>query len=132
MLRYKRNNNAQAHFGEYFIVLTLVVGMAAGMTIFVKRTFQARMRDAKHTMVQIVREGTRDVYNGVLYLEYEPYYFNSVGTTDLDYNRRETLSAGASSGDSNKIFDETTTRANDSETAPPRDGDSAITRQPNP
>lgn len=107
--------------GEYVLMFLLVVGMVTAMTIYFKRTVQARMFDARNTMFNMVIDRSDGYYNGDLQLGYEPYY----GNTDSIVNRRENttrrLLPGKTTGIFQKTIDDTITIQTQSETAPPRD-----------
>lgn len=121
MLRYLKTNKAQAVMGEYVLVFFVVIGMATAMTIYFKRAVQARIFDARNTMMNIVVNRTRGYYSGSVYYEYEPYYGNTVSTVARRENATTELLPGATTGIFRKTFDDVTAVQTHSETAPPRD-----------
>lgn len=50
----KINQNGQAVFGEYVLVIFLVAGVLAAMGVFFQRAFQGRIRDTHKTMAETV------------------------------------------------------------------------------
>jgi hypothetical protein len=123
MLKQLRNNKAQAITSEYVLVLFLVVGMMTAMTIYFKRAIQARIRDARTTMINTVLVRAANHYNGMLFYEYEPYYANTTSAIFRDTVSETRVLQGKSSGIFNKIIDEQTAVQTMSEIAPPKDAD---------
>lgn len=124
MLRYLKTNRAQAVSGEYVLVFFLVVGMMTAMTVYFKRAVQARIYDARNTMLNMVliRAKKTGYYPGNLQTEYEPYYdANRVSTIVRKVNMQTKLLPGASSGIFRKVSDEITAVQVESETAPPKE-----------
>lgn len=121
MLRYLKTNKAQAVMGEYVLVFFVVMGMATAMTIYFKRAIQARIFDARNTMMNIVFNRTRGYYSGNIYYEYEPYYGNTVSTVARRENATTELLPGATTGIFRKTFDDVTAVQTQSQTAPPKD-----------
>ena len=122
MLRCLKNNNAQAVMGEYVLVFLLVMGMITAMTVYFKRTLQARMFDARNSMMITVANRAGDYYDNVfLQREYEPYY----GSTDSMVMRQENaginLLPGGTTGIFRKTVNETTAVRTESQTAAPRE-----------
>ena len=84
MLRAIRNNRAQAISSEYVMVFFIVIAVSTAMTIYFKRSIQARMRDARMYMVKEIitrTNGVNFVGNGI-WVEYEPYYTHQIAQTD--------------------------------------------------
>jgi len=124
MLRYLRNNSAQSVIGEYVLILFLIVGMMTAMTIYFRRTVQARIRDARHYMVETVRNRTGDYYNDVLYHEYEPYYANTDSTVRHTMETNQYLlptGPQTTTGISRYMVNEDTEVGTIGNTAPPKD-----------
>ena len=122
MLRYLKTNKAQAVMGEYALLLLLVMGMIMAMTVYFKRGIQARIYDARNSMMNTVANRAGDYYGNILLQgEYEPYY----GRTDSMVVRQENtginLLPGNSTGIFHKTVDGTTAILTQSETAPPRE-----------
>jgi len=73
-----RGKKGQAIAGEYVILVTLVLAALGGITVYVKRAYQARIRDAGASMMYNV---ANHLGQNVL-LEYEPYYVSTRGDRD--------------------------------------------------
>ncbi len=122
MLRNLNNRRAQAVIGEYVLVIFMVLGVITAMTVYFKRAVQARHYDALHYMVNDVRQRTAGIYNGELYLHYEPYYTNTVAIVERSASSTTRVLSGGP-GIYQKVIDESTSVQVNSETAPPRDFD---------
>jgi len=120
MFKYFKTNKAQAVMGEYVLVFFVAIGMVTAMTIYFKRAVQARIYDARNTMLDIVVNRTQGYYSGNIYAEYEPYYGSTVSTVVRGENATTKLLPGATTGIFSKTFDEVTAAETYSETAPPR------------
>ena len=77
--------------GEYVLLISLISLAITAMTVYVRRTLQARMYDADRYMITTAASA---LGNSVLY-EYEPYYKNQASDTDAEQWTRETTAAGA-------------------------------------
>lgn len=109
--------------GEYVLVFFVVIGMATVMTIYFKRALQARIFDARNTMLNTVLNRTQGYYTGNILIGYEPYYGNTVSTIIRQENTTTNLLPGATTGIFRKGIDETTAVQTQSQTAPPKDAD---------
>jgi hypothetical protein len=123
MFKLLREKKAQAVIGEYLLIFFLVIAMITAMSIYIRRTLQGRMRDARETMVQIVIDRAGNVANGTVYREYEPYYLNSDTTVTRTAVMRDSLYGGGGTGFNRKSYDDTTAVRTISQTAAPRDAD---------
>lgn len=85
------NNKAQATLGEYLVVFFIVVSVMSAMTIYFKRTLQARIFDARNAAFRNVAQKTDGIYNGNFYLEYEPYYTNTETQIHQDLYKQQRL-----------------------------------------
>jgi hypothetical protein len=85
------NNKGQGLGVQYTTTFFLVTAFVVAMTVYVQRTVQGRIRDAREYMVRTVNGVYTDPslnVRGKPYKEYEPYY---VDTTVLrDSQRKET------------------------------------------
>lgn len=117
-IKYFRKRRAQV-IGEYVILIALVVMVMAAMTIFLRRALQARIKDAKDTMMTTVR----DSHNGTIPDEYEPYYLIQNSEVTRAAADRSYLKQGGISGVYQKILNETTTAQSESTYLPARDAD---------
>ena len=120
MLKISRNKKAQAVMGEYAVLIAIVMAVIFAMTVYFKRSVQARIYDARNYMVSEVRTRTTGNFSGNLYMGYEPYYGNTVATVSRRTNDQSGLLPGASSGIFVKNYNQTVMVASNSETAPPR------------
>jgi hypothetical protein len=122
MLRYLKTNKAQVVMSEYVLMFFLAAGMVTAMTIYFKRAVQARMADARNSMINMVANRAGDYYdNGFLQREYEPYYSSADSMVMRYENAQINLLPGGSTGIFRKTINETTAALTQSETAPPRD-----------
>ena len=81
--RILKNNVGQGQAVEYAVVFFLVVAVVAGMSTYVKRAVQARIRGARNYMfVQVNGVYNQYYVNGLLRAEYEPYYAQSTTFKD--------------------------------------------------
>ena len=94
--------------------------MPAGMTVYVRRAIQARMRDAREYSMGLIFNGVSGHYtNFGLYREYEPYYLNQVSDIRRHSQQSESLLGGGTTGIYRKRYNDTTIMQRDSEVAPP-------------
>lgn len=107
--------------GEYVLVFLLAIGMVTAMTVYFKRAIQARMFDARNTMLNMVLNRTQGYYSGNIQIGYEPYYGNTVSIVARRQNATTNLLPGGTTGNFIKTIDETTAIQTQSETAAPRD-----------
>ena len=130
MLRRVKGQKGQANFGEYVLILFLVMGAASVMTVFVKRALQARVRDAGHLVFDsaVITANYINAIDdqfgwvtGNIYSQYEPYYMNTESTivTDARLTERLDSAIGTTSGIFTKEIDEETSVGTTSTTAPP-------------
>ena len=121
MLRRLMDNKAQAVMGEYVLTFFLVVGAVTAMTIYFKRTVQARMFGARNMMLNVVLNRTQGYYTGDILIAYEPYYANTASTVVHSSDTTTNLLPGTTTGVFQKTTDEITAVQTQSETAPPKD-----------
>ena len=114
------NNKAQVNFAEYALLFVVVVGVMTAMGIYFKRAIQARMRDTRIYMFKTVQDRAPGTYN-TLYVEYEPYYVNTLSAVDHSASAVSNIyaSPGKASGLFRQTTAETTTVQTLSVTAPP-------------
>ncbi len=115
-------NKAQV-ITEYSITFALVLAIVASMTVFVKRVLQARIRDTRNKVTEILQAQ----YNGpgkVPY-EYEPYYTETATQAITSYNENQNLIGGplGTSGQFVKDFNLIVTPQTNSVQLPPKDAD---------
>ncbi len=91
------------------------------MTIYLKRAIQARIFDARNTMLNMVLNRTQGYYGGNIQIGYEPYYGNTESTVVRQEDTRTNLLPGGTTGIFNKTIDEMTTIRTQSTTAAPKD-----------
>ena len=118
-----KNKKAQASMGEYGLALILVISAMGVMGIYFKRAIQARIHDSRNYMVKSVFKETAGYYDGNLYIEYEPYYLNTISNNVRNDISRDGMGGGGSSGIATQSPDEFRQTATRSVTAPPRDAD---------
>ena len=122
MLKNLRKNNAQVIVSEYVAVFFLILAIMSAMTIFFKRSIQARVHDARAYMFNTVLSRTQGFYNGNLRIAYEPYYAGSdANVLHSESDQTEILpSFPFTSGIFRKTVNDVTSMEVYSETAPPR------------
>lgn len=123
MFRGLKNKRAQALAVEYALVFFVVTGTLVAMTVYFKRGLQARVYDARNVMLQSVLSRTNNEFVSNLYVEYEPYYGNTVSEISTYTRDQSQLLSGGSSGIFRKTIDQTILAVSASETAPPKDKD---------
>lgn len=86
---------------EYSFLLVLIVGIFSAVSIYVRRSLQARIWDARNGMIYSIAA----TYNASAFspkttieYEYEPYYAQSSTNGISDYHGSESLSAGGTTG----------------------------------
>jgi hypothetical protein len=119
VLKLCRNHKGQALFGEYVIVIFVVVTVTFAMTIYVRRALQGRIFDARNAMLRTVRAE----YNGVLYRGYEPYYGNRTSLIDQSTDSTKQLLEGGSTGIYHETYDTRSKSQSYSEQLPPKAAD---------
>ncbi len=124
MLRNLKNMKAQVMLGEYLLVFFLVVGMISAMTIYIRRTLQGRIRDARYRMVDMVKNRTGNLYTGTTIMRsYEPYYANTESDVVRSFRDTQLLFSSnlGSSGLYQKDLNQATNMRTNSTTAAPKD-----------
>ena len=121
MIKILKNKNAQVIFGEYGLAMILVISAMAVMGVYFKRTLQARIHDTRNYMVKSELNETAGYYDGNFYVEYEPYYMNTVSTVFKTATDQSQLVAGGVTGIYRKNIDDKTSVKTFSITAPPKD-----------
>ncbi|MBF0490972.1 MAG: hypothetical protein HQL15_10280 [Candidatus Omnitrophica bacterium] len=101
------NKRGAASLAEYAIIILVVVAVGMGMTTYVRRSLQARMRDARQYMIASVntacdascQQAANIVGRGVRG-QYEPYYtqVNSAINADSVSTRRLVATEGTNPG----------------------------------
>src|SRR6185503_530218 len=121
MFKKITNIKGQMVFGEYVLTFFIVISMMLGMTLYLKRALQAKLRDAKLGMVSVVQSRAAGQYIKQARTEYEPYYVNTSSTVDRDSSsvQRLTISPGFSSGIFDMQIDESTDIKTTSNTVSP-------------
>ena len=119
MIRKIKHNRAQI-LGEYALILILAVVVLTTMTIYVRRVLQSRMYDARKYMMSVVKSAP---HNGILKMEYEPYYTQTNAITDQSQDATADLLGGGHTGIYRKIFDDVTSVESNSIQLPPVNAD---------
>lgn len=106
---------------EYALTFFIVVAAMAGMSLFMKRALQGRIRDAQQSMVATINARTTN-YVKTPFFQYEPYYMNTSSVVDKDLSTTQTVgpSPGFSSGVFGQTWDESTEVRSTSNTISPR------------
>lgn len=94
------NNKGQAVMAEYVMVFFVVIAALVAMTVFVQRTFEARIHDVRNFMVNAVMSNSvcdanclAATGNQISY-QYEPYYLQEL----VDAQSNSTDYKGATTG----------------------------------
>ena len=94
------NNKGQAILAEYVMIFFVVIAALVGMTVFVQRSLEARVHDARNYLTSsVVNSGACDANcvaaaGGSINPEYEPYYAQIFSNVFQD----EQSTKGATSG----------------------------------
>jgi hypothetical protein len=113
-----KNRRGQAVFSEYVLLMFIVVGMVTAMTVYFRRTLQARIQASRNMMVKYVDGATGGDFAGNGLVEYEPYYGSTSTTSEMSSASTDQLFVR---GASEKIINERKSIRMVSETAPPKD-----------
>ncbi len=110
---------------EYVLTFFLIIAVVAGMSVYVRRAIQARIHEARNTMITMVNEQKDFFYLGdkQVFLEYEPYYINSQSLVNMDLNQTTFLEGGGSTGIFKAKPNDVTRVHIESTQAPPKDAD---------
>ena len=76
-----KERKGQSIAGEYAVLFVVVVAAMIAMSVFIKRSVQARWLDMRKYVVLTANAVVDGYYNGPLYYEYEPYYTNTTSDT---------------------------------------------------
>ena len=99
------NNKGQTVLSEHVMVFFVVIAAIVAMTIFVQRSFEARIHDARNFMINgIMNSDVCDANclaatGNAIHYEYEPYYAFS----DSFVSQNKVDNQGAASGNSQVI-----------------------------
>lgn len=111
-----KEKQAQAIMSEYVLMFFLVFASISAMTVYFQRAIQARIKSARNTMGNIIKDRAPGTFNVIL-REYEPYYMN----TSVDVAFDDTKRTGHFLGGGTRVeVDSTVTAQSTSETAPPK------------
>lgn len=87
MFRMLQNKKGQGMTVQYVLTFFLVVALVSAMSVYVRRTLQARIRGARNWMGITVNAVTSNPsYNlvGNYLISYEPYYANQTAVREVD------------------------------------------------
>ncbi len=93
MLRSFRSKKGQGVTGEYVALIALVSVAITAMTVYVRRTLQARAYDADRYMVT----SAASALGNSIAFEYEPYYKQQASNTDAEKTSQEMGVTGGTS-----------------------------------
>jgi len=97
MLKELYNKKAQVVAAEYIFVFFIFAAVLGLMAVYIRRTVQARIYDARNTMIDMVKTRTAGYYNGNVYAGYEPYYSNKVTFIQREtYDKTRLIDSGPS------------------------------------
>ena len=121
MLKQFHSKIAQANFGEYALLFLVILGMILAMGIYLRRALQGRIRDARAYMFRTVILRTPPGINivGKLWVEYEPYYTNTLAFVTRTSDMQSNILSGGSSGIFRELTNEYSAVQVISITAPP-------------
>lgn len=125
---FLRQKKGQAVFGEYVLLAVIAVAVVAAMTVYIRRALQGRVRDAVMGSAATIRtpfsaDGgmTFSQYDGIVHIQYEPYYANRVSVIDQQSDGVRSLRAGGSTGIFREDINDRTYIQTYSNQAPPKD-----------
>ena len=113
---------------EYAVALGLAIAVFAMMSVFIKRTLQARLRDARNYMItttdSVYRDSRQANENTPAFIpyEYEPYYVDQNAQVGRHTEDAMRLLPGGKTGISRKSFNEGSSVNAESNQAPPQSG----------
>ncbi len=105
---------------EYALTFFIVTASIVAMTVFVTRTFQARIYDAKKYMLETVKAAP---HVGKLKAEYEPYYSNTEALVNRSNFDEKQLLPGGITGIFRRAWNDNTDSNSTSNQRPPKDAD---------
>lgn len=98
---------------EYAILISVIVGAALAMQVYVKRSLQAKMHDAGVALSSVSCDVTGDGTTIGTTKQYEPYYSeqrtSAIGRTTTSTSSSDTLDGGAVDRDSTQDIAVTST-----------------------
>ncbi len=121
---FRSENRLRAQvFVEYAFVIVIIVSVISAMAVYVRRALQARIWDARNSMIKTVADNYNGVANYTILNEYEPYYSQAATEAANDSGERASLLGGGSTttGVFLKDFNSTIDVQTNSEQLPPRD-----------
>ena len=114
------DKKAQVMLSEYVTIVVVVIASITAMTVYFRRSLQARIHDAHVGMVKEVAARTNGIYNGNIYYEYEPYYVE----TNVDRSVDSTvIERHHEFGNYERVLDEKVTVQSESEQKAPWEAD---------
>lgn len=116
-----RNRSYGQVFAEYAFVMVIIVSVISVMTIYIQRALQARIRDARNTVIKTIANNYNGVANYTIFYEYEPYYTQATTEAVNDSGEQASLLRGGTTGIFLKDFGSTVGVQTNSEQLPPRD-----------
>ncbi len=123
MIKYFKSSTRAQVFVEYAFVIVIIVSVISAMAVYVRRALQARIWDARNTMIKTVADNYNGVANTTILNEYEPYYSQAETEAVNDSGERASLlgGGGTTTGVFSKDFDSTIGVQTNSEQLPPRE-----------
>jgi len=99
MRKQGRSHSGQAVFSEYMMVIFLVIAAIVAITVYVQRSLEARIHDARNFMVDTVANNSVCDANcvmatGSIAHEYEPYYTQMAASSQQNQNQTFTATTG--------------------------------------
>ena len=96
MFKFFQPNNRAQVFAEYAFVIVIIVAVISAMAVYVRRALQARIWDARNSMIQTIVNNYNGVANYTILNEYEPYYSQAESEAVNDSGERASLLGGGS------------------------------------
>ncbi len=106
---------------EYVITFFLVIAVISAMSVYVKRSLQGRIWDARNYMIHSIATSNTATLGNVILQEYEPYYVQTQSNVDSLMNSVQTLQGGGTTGIFGDKFTDQVRVTTDSNQLPPRD-----------
>ena len=126
MLKALRTKKGVANFLEYTMLIVLVLTMISVMSVYFRRSIQAKYRDGRLAVYNIVKSRVGNLYTGTNFsYEYEPYYTNvtTIVTRDIRQRAEEVGVVGKSTGIFQRRYNDVIRRESVSQVLPPIDAD---------
>lgn len=116
-MHHLRKQSGQAATSEYTVTVLIVIMVIVGMTAFIQRLLQGRIKASRDYMIEHVSVA----HGNTIEKEYEPYYGHVISNVERRSINRSQLNEGGLTGIYQKQIDETNQVESVITQAPPKD-----------